>query len=149
MLSPASPRPPIRLARRTPPSRVLAALRQRPADSATRHLVKGASGADRECPAGLQRIVGGIGAVCLSRHGGLTSLDARRRFVGPLFGGSLETTANLASLARELQEVEAEAFEVRPLVPAMLELYLDLHCHPESSGQEERTAARVDAALDR
>ena len=39
--------------------------------------------------------------------------------------------------------------EARLVVSPMLELYLDLHRHPELSGQEERTAARVGTALDR
>jgi amidohydrolase len=39
--------------------------------------------------------------------------------------------------------------EVEPVLLPMLELYLDLHRHPELSGQEVRTASRVGSALER
>lgn len=39
--------------------------------------------------------------------------------------------------------------EVQPILQPILELYLDLHRHPELSGQESRTASRFGFALER
>lgn len=44
-------------------------------------------------------------------------------------------------------EVRRLLGEVKAVLPRALERYLDLHRHPELSGHEERTAARVGAAL--